>query len=364
MSKVKICFFSGDITRSGGTERVAILIANELCKNNKYDISFVSLTERNSNVFFDLDESVSRYKLYDKVVSGMTHLFGYINRLKKVVKTKDIDILIDIDGIIDMYAVPVKWLTKVKVISWEHFNYYFHPTGKMRELVRKFAVKHVDAIVTLTNQDKEYYRKELSFQCPICAIHNPVTYTGIDNKYARESKTIISVGRLTYQKGFDRLIGIAEKVLKKQPEWNWVILGEGEDRGKLEELIRSKKLENQLIMPGNVHNIDDWYRKASMFVMTSRFEGLPMTLLEAKYYQLPIISYDIKTGPKECVQDGINGYLIEDGDEETMVFKIIELIENEERRRYFSQHALNDTDKFSIDMIVTQWEKLLDTIEG
>ena len=79
---------------------------------------------------------------------------------------------------------------------------------------------------------------------------------------------------------------------------------------------------------------------------------------------MPIISYDIKTGPKECVQDGINGYLIEDGDEETMAFKIIDLIGNEERRQYFSQHALNDTDKFTIDMIVTQWEKLLDTIEG
>lgn len=362
MKKINICFFSGDITRSGGTERVAILIANELQKKEKYNIRFVSLTERNKDVFFCLDKTICRHKLYDTVVSGTTHLLGYINKLKKVVKSNNVDVLIDIDGIIDMYAVPVKWITGVKIISWEHFNYYFHPSQRLRRKVRKFAVKNVNAIVTLTEQDKEYYLENLKFQCPIQAIHNPVTFTGIDNTYDRESKTIISVGRLTYQKGFDRLIDVAEMVLNSRPDWKWVIMGDGEDKDALQKSIDDKKLTHQLQLLGNVNNIDQYYKEASIFVMTSRFEGLPMTLLEAKYYQLPIVSYDIKTGPRECITDGVNGYLIKEDDAGDMAEKIERLIENQDMRISFSKKALIDVENFSLEKIIKQWEELIEKV--
>lgn len=362
MKKINICFFSGDITRSGGTERVAILIANELQKQEKNNISFVSLTERHEDVFFNLDETICRHKLYDTVVSGTTHLLGYIHRLKKVVKSGDIDVLIDIDGIIDMYAVPVKWLTGVKVISWEHFNYYFHPSQGLRKKVRKFAVKSVDAIVTLTQQDKEYYLEHLKINCPIMAIHNPVTFTGIDNTYDKESKTIISVGRLTYQKGFDRLVDVAQIVLKNHPDWKWVIMGDGEDKEALQTSIDEKKLTNRLQLLGNVNNIDQYYKKSSIFVMTSRFEGLPMTLLEAKYYQLPIVSYDIKTGPRECITDGVNGYLVKEDDAGDMTEKIEKLIEDNDMRISFSEKALIDVEDFSLETIIKQWEELIEKV--
>ena len=80
-----IAFFSGDITRSGGTERVATLIANELQKTGKYNISVISLTERHDEIFYELDNNIPHYKLYDKVVSGLFHMTGYIKRLKKIV---------------------------------------------------------------------------------------------------------------------------------------------------------------------------------------------------------------------------------------------------------------------------------------
>lgn len=362
MNKINVCFFSGDITRSGGTERVATLIANKLQKDEKYNISIVSLTERKHKPFFKLDDSIQRFRLYDKEVRGITHILGYIHRLKTVVKCNKVDVLIDIDGIIDMYAVPVKWMTGVKVISWEHFNYYFHPSQKLRQKVRAFAVKRVDAIVTLTEQDKEYYSQNLKFHCPIVSIHNPVTFTGIDNQYNAESKTIISVGRLTYQKGFDRLIDVAQIVLTKHPDYEWIIMGDGEDSALLQEIINSKKLTDRLKLLGNVNNIDEYYKKSSIFVMTSRFEGLPMTLLEAKYYQLPIVSYDIKTGPRECITDGINGYLIKEGDAKDMAEKIEKLINNREKRICFSKNSLIDVEKFSMEAIIMRWEKLIEKV--
>lgn len=362
MNRMNLCFFSGDITRSGGTERVAILIANELNKDERYKVSFVSLTENKKDTFFKLDENIQRNVLYKEEVKGLTHILGYINRLKKVVKSNNIDALIDIDGIIDIYSIPVKWLTGVKVISWEHFNIYHHPNQKMRSYVRKFAVKYLDAIVTLTEQDKRYYNEELKFKCPIKAICNPVIDRKKDNIYNKSSKVIISVGRLTYQKGFDRLVDVAEIVLKKHSDWKWLVFGEGEDYAELQKSINEKKLSNNLKLMGNVNNIEEQYRESSIFVMTSRFEGLPMTLLEAKSYKLPIVSFDIKTGPRECVLDEVNGYLVQDENIKLLSDRICDLVEDDKKRINFSQHALDNTEKFDINKIVDKWKMLLNSI--
>lgn len=362
MNKINVCFFSGDITRSGGTERVATLIANELDQEEEYNISFVSLTEKRKEPFFSLNEGIQRKVLYEREVRGITHILGYIRRLRKVVLDNNIDVLIDIDGIIDIYAIPVKWFTGVKIISWEHFNLYYHPNQEMRQRVRKFAVKYVDAIVTLTEQDKKYYQSELQFKCPIEAICNPVVNNQENNIYDKESKIIISVGRLTHQKGFDRLIEVANIVLEKHSDWRWMIYGEGEDRDVLQDSINEKNISDRISLEGNVSNIEEKYKESAIFVMTSRYEGLPMTLLEAKYYKLPIVSFDIKTGPRECILDGINGYLVEDGNINRMADKICELIVHVGKRTEFSKRALEDTDKFNMDKIIKKWKRLINNI--
>lgn len=358
--KLNICLFSGDITRSGGTERVASIIANELTK--QYNVSFVSLTERKKVTFFEINSAISRYVLYKKEVKGKLHFCGYVNRLRKIVNEHNIDILIDIDGIIDMYSIPVKWLTGVKVISWEHFNLYHHPSLKLRNAVRSFAVKHLDGIVTLTEQDKEYYQQKYTIKCPIMAIHNPVMKTGIKSNYNIDSKVIMSVGRLTYQKGFDRLVNVAEIVLKDNENWKWLIFGEGEDYSQLQDEINRRNLQDKLLLMGNVDNIDYRYGKAAMFVMTSRYEGLPMTLLEAKHYHLPIVSFDIKTGPRECILDNVNGYLVKDNDIETMAKQINSLIKDNKKRLDFSNRSLEDTEKFDITYIMDKWKSLINEV--
>ena len=162
-----ICFFSGDITNSGGTEKVASIIANDLSKNKEYKISFVSLTEKKKVPFFYINSKIKRHKLYDKPIRGITHILGICYKLKSIVKNENIDILIDIDGILDMYSLVVKLFTKVKVISWEHFNYYQHPHVKYRNYTRKLAGRFANGIVTLTNEDKGYYEKNIKIKCPI-----------------------------------------------------------------------------------------------------------------------------------------------------------------------------------------------------
>ena len=188
---------------------------------------------------------------------------------------------------------------------------------------------------------------------------------GLENikEYDTSSKMILSVGRLTYQKGFDMLVEVAKDVLHKHTDWTWIILGEGEDRSLLEQKIKEHQLENRLILKGNVSHVEDYYSETGIFVMTSRYEGLPMTLLETKPYQLPAVSFDIKTGPRECIIDGENGYLIESFKKEEMIRKIELLINNQTLRKQFSRIALKDTDKFSLIQIIQQWNRMIQSLE-
>ena len=358
----RICFFSGDVTNSGGTERVGTIIANELNKNEKYKISFVSLVEKKNEPFFEVSKDIKRYALFEQPVRGLPNIHRICYRLIQLIKQEKFDVIVDIDGILDMYSLTAKLFTKVKVISWEHFNYYQHPVVGHRKYTRWLAGRFADAIVTLTEEDKGYYLENLKIKCPIQAIYNPII--GLENvkEYNISSKMLLSVGRLTYQKGFDMLVEVAKDVLHKHPDWTWIILGEGEDRPLLEQKIKDYQLEKRLILKGNVSNVEDYYAKTGIFVMTSRYEGLPMTLLETKPYQLPVVSFDIQTGPRECIINGENGYLIEAFNKQDMVEKINYLIENLQLRLDFSTNATKNCYNFSVEKIINQWIELFNLI--
>ena len=355
----RICFFSGDITNSGGTERVATIIANNLLKYKVFEVYILSLVEKKDTPFFVLDNQIVHEALYDSPIRGITHIFGIVNRTKKYIRKNNIDVLIDIDGILDMYSIPVKFLTGVKVISWEHFNYFQNPVVPYRKITRKMAARWADLIVVLTNEDKGYYQENLKLKCPVYSIGNPIIYDVNPTEYNSNNKLLLSVGRLTYQKGFDMLVDVAKKVLPKYPDWKWVILGEGEDRDLLESKIKEYQLEDRLVLKGNVSNVSEYYQQAGIFVMTSRFEGLPMTLLETKPYKIPIVSFACKTGPADLIVDSVNGYLIEENNIDSMSEKLVGLMGDRELRIIMSAHANDGMEKFELDYIMKQWVTIL-----
>lgn len=357
-----IGFFSGDITRLGGTENVSCLIANALVERTKYIISVISIFEEHEQPFFDIDDRINRFALYPTVIHGVWHYFDTCKRLRRVVCEQHIDVLIDIDGILDMYSLPVKHNTGVKVISWEHFNYLQNPDVPYRKLTRRWAARSADAIVTLTETDKQLYQSNLNLRCPIMAIANPMVTLEEQPSYDTESTMILSSGRLTYQKGFDMLVDAAAQVLPKHPEWSWLILGEGEDRPQLEKKIAECGLEHQLILKGRVGNVDTYYRKAAMFVLTSRFEGLPMVLLEAKAHALPLISFDCPTGPSEIISNEINGTIVPTNNTQELADAVNDLIEDEDKRIAYSRNSNVGTEKYGMSPILCSWEKLLNGI--
>lgn len=355
----KLCFFSGDITRSGGTEKVSCQIMSGLIKTNC--VTVLSLTESNKDMFYFLPPSIKRYRLFSHNPNCIKSYVSIVKRVRNFIKKNNIDILIDVDSILDMFSVVAVWHTKTKLVSWEHFNFYESMGNKLRIPVRKYMTRHADCIVTLTQEDQKNFQCYFGNKLLIKQIYNPIEMIETECTYDINSKTIISVGRLAYQKGFDILLDIAAIVLTKYPDWNWIILGDGDDKEILEHKRKKLGLERVNFL-GRITNVSTYLQKSALFVMTSRYEGFPLVLIEAKEYKLPIVAFRCKTGPSELVQDNVNGYLVDCFDVVSMAEKICSLIEDFELRKKFSENAFLDVDKMNYPKIISQWNELLQKI--
>lgn len=386
----RICFFSGDITRNGGTERVAVMIANGL-SNRGFSVCFLSLVEQKENPFFDISEAVPRYVLKEdgNWVSPGPGYLPMVPKLRKFLKQQEIKVLIDIDIVLDVLSLPAAAGRETKVISWEHFNVPYEREFLYRRAILHLTARFSDYIVTLTRQDQENYEKLLHRKGRITFIYNPIepkkfsetkkekAFQGkerrrieaIEQNMAdqeraeQKEKALITVGRLIERKGIDMLAKIAPRLLKKHKDWKWYMLGDGELRGLLEETVAKYGLEKQLILTGNVTNVEAYLKKSSIYVMTSRIEGLPMCLLEAAGCDLPCVSFDIPTGPAEIIEQGKNGFLISAFDVEKMEKTLDRLMEEDAVLKELTEAAAGYRKtleaKFSKEAILDQWEELL-----
>ena len=359
----KICFLSGDMSRSGGTERVLAIIANELCKKEDlFEIHILSTVNENMTSFFPLDKRIKQSRiLNDKALNFKKQYFKVVKGIRDYIKENSIDVFIDVEVISSIFSIPATRFTKTKHIAWEHFNFYENNGSSLRALARKIDAKFSDYIITLTEEDKNNYLNNLKIIGKIDYIYNPMEIKGV-KKCSLHSKQIVSVGRLTYQKGFDMLIDVAKDVLEKNKEYKWLILGDGEDKNRLQEKINKYNLQDRLILKGKVSNVEDYYENSALYVMTSRFEGLPMTLLEAKNHKLPIVSFDCPTGPSEIIRNNINGYLVKANDIKEMSNKVNSVLLDDKKLKKFSDKAELDIDKFNINSIINKWTNILCTI--
>lgn len=357
----KICFFSGDITRSGGTERVATQLANALNAENTYDICLLSLTEQQKTPFYPVNPDIKRFWLGEKWINPGPGYIPVIGKLHRFLKERKIDILIDIDIVLDVLSIPAARRLKTKVVSWEHFNCEFEQQILYRRLISRLTVHFADYIITLTEEDKQNYRKILGRKTQISAIYNIVPKMKRNEEILREN-WIVTAGRLTYQKGIEYLAKIAVPVLKEHQDWKWLVLGDGEYRKFLEQVISENKLEDQLILKGMVNQVEWYLNRAKLFVLTSRYEGFGMCLVEALQMHVPCISFDVKIGPSEIITDKQNGILIPPFECEQMIQEIDDLIENPDRLEELSANTMIGFERYQDEYIIEKWKSVLNQL--
>lgn len=356
----KICFFSGNIERSGGTERVSTLIANELSRRG-YQVIILSY-QFGEKSFFKLDDNIKLYTLInDKKINKLYKELKVRYMLYKFIKEHNVDVIIDIDIYLSLYTVPLKLFSNLKVISWEHFNLLNNNGVKKRDYARILASKFSDKIIVLTKEDEKNYRNKFKSIKNIEYIYNPSPFININLNDTKKEQLIISVGRLTKVKGFDSLIKAWSLIEKENPTWKLYIIGSGEEKENLLKDIKRFNLVNIRIIPFT-NNILDFYKKASIYVLSSRYEGFPMVLLEAKSCALPIISFNCKTGPKEIITNEVDGILVENQNVKQLAKAMNNLIKNDKVRYSYSMNSKESVEKFSIKNIVDKWEKIINNL--
>ena len=363
--KKKICFVKWIVNEADGGLKVAVNLANEL--SDKYEIHLLSIFATRE-VFFELGEDI-HYRVLSKEKLSMTKdFFKAVKLLRSYVVENDISILFGIGITMNAVGVAGTLGLKTKFISCDHTNSISDNRTRVQKIQRYIGAYGASKIITLTEKDKlNYVRRYRISKDRVSYIYNWMGDIFRNNEtYSIESKTILTVGRFHFQKGYDYLSKVAINVLSKYPDWQWDIYGSGDDgiKEKLVEELKEGGVIAQVNFMGNVKGIDNIYPNHGIYVMTSRYEGLPLVLLEAKQYGLPIISFDCPTGPSEIVLDGKNGYLIDNFDTEEMSKKICELIESKELREEFSKHSMVDTEKFSKEKIRQQWIDLIEEMIG
>lgn len=340
----------------GGTEKAVSLIANNL--STEYKVEIISLYSSEKEPFYHLDKSIKLTNVLG-VNSPNYKIYSWIlyYKIRKKLNNYETDYFIASN----MNYIPLTLFMrkKSKYIVWEHYSSAIIRRKRYGYWVRKLAAKFSDDIVVLTESDRIANMKK--FKTPpdkIKTIYNPIEMKENKNFYDCTSKKIISVGRLVNVKGFDMLIDVANKVLKKHPDWEWHIWGEGDLRNELQKKIEENNLNKNLKLMGRTDKLLELYKNYALFVLTSRNEGLGIVNIEAHCAHLPIISFDCPFGPAEIIQDDINGYLIECFDIEKMAEQIEYLIENPEKRIEMSQNTMLDKEKFTMINVIHKWKEI------
>lgn len=192
-------------------------------------------------------------------------------------------------------------------------------------------------------------------------IPNSLSFT-CDTPSNCENKRIIALGRLDSQKGFDYLLQTAVKLKQAIPDWHIDIFGDGEDETMLKDLARKLQVNDFVTFNPPTKEVIKELCNSGMYVMSSRFEGLPMVLLEAQECGLPIVSFDCPEGPSEIIHEGEDGFLVPLADTDALAERIITLAKNEEMRKEFGRNAKINCKQFSPERVGEMWMDLINKL--
>ncbi|RGA05807.1 glycosyltransferase family 4 protein [Microbispora triticiradicis] len=361
----------------GGTVRTVFNLAGHLART--HDVEIVSVVRERAEPSFPvppgvrvryLDDRLPRRKgLLSRFPSRLVpkdeaayHWFTLRTDLKLVryIRSRRRGIVIGtrpgLNLIAARFAPP-----EIITVAQEHGNLSSHQPLVRKQIVRRYS-RH-DAVVTLTQADLRTYERSFDKarrERPAVLAQVPNATPRLDGGLSPlTAKTVVSVGRLTWGKGYDLLIRAWAHVAGRHPDWTLRIHGGGPRLEKLQASIDRRGLTERVFLEGPADNVGAVLADASMFVLSSRHEGMPMVILEAMSKGLPVVSYDCPTGPKEMVSHGRDGLLVKPQKIHALADAICTLIEDEDLRREMGANALATAARYDLDVIGARWENLL-----
>lgn len=382
---MRIAYIVGTLAYNGGAERIVTEKMNYLSTVPKYSIYAITLYQiydKQPNTY-DLSPKVTQVNLQIPAYLQYKHKYPkrlwlkwkYYKQLRqeltKVVNEIKPDILIGV-GFNSADIVCLQKCNAAKIIesheprmftmsNAQHIQRSF-VTKALGHLYRKWYLhiieKYADAIVTLTENDAIEWKKARYVE--VIPNFSSMHISSISNC---ANKKVIAVGRFEWEKGYDMLLQIWENVINRHPDWEINIYGDGNLRDNIEKEVLQKGLRSIYIHPFT-KEISKEYAKSSIYILSSRFEGFSLTILEAMRHGLPCISFDCPFGPANLIENDKTGYLIENGNKSSFADKLSNLMENSQVRKEFSKAALDRAKLFEKETIMQNWIKLFESLKS
>ena len=358
-------------------ERVLLNKVRYLVEEKGWDVAVVTTDQHGRPSFYPFPEGVRMIDLGinysdDNGRPFMQKLLGYFRRrqvhkmrLKALLEEERPDI-VDCFYPGECSFVPSLSDGSKKVMELHQsklFHHQYNRSGlmgladKVRARMDERLVRRFDRFVVLTQEDKEMWGEMPGIR----VIPNAANF--IAEKYSDcTAKRVIAVGRLDYQKSFDRLIQVWEKVHLQMPQWRLDIFGQGEWQEMLQRMIDERGLQEVVKLNAPTKNIGKEYSESSMLVMSSHYEGFPMVMIEAMACGLPAVCFDFKCGPRDIIVEGGNGLIVPDGDIEALAEAMVRLMKDDELRKRLGENAKKVVEKYSEDRVMGLWVNLYEEI--
>ncbi|MCQ2226761.1 MAG: glycosyltransferase family 4 protein [Bacteroidales bacterium] len=356
---MKIVYFIESFDQKAGIERVTAAKANFFAETMGYDVTIISAYSQDAEDSYELSPQVHRKCLGLKYVDDSRNfIIKNVQRLKvfieaivkfnKYVRDIEPDVIV-YTWVLGAILLPVTMRKALKVYE-SHTPLHRIPFS----FFQRFSAKCADKVVCLTNGDAKEYER---YTKNVIVIPNFVDNRGEKCPDYAVHKAI-AVGRLSEEKGFDILLSAWKIAVEKNPDWILEIFGEGEKRSDLEEQIRSLKIGNSVVLRGNVENVMSQYATSSLQIMTSRYEGLPMTLIEGQTCGLPCVCTNFRYGASDVIENGQNGIIVDVDDVEALASSMIQLMSNEQLRQKMGMNAQKRAKDYSSEVILNRWMQL------
>jgi GalNAc-alpha-(1->4)-GalNAc-alpha-(1->3)-diNAcBac-PP-undecaprenol alpha-1,4-N-acetyl-D-galactosaminyltransferase len=350
----------------GGAERVMSIVANYWV-NQGWDVTLIMLVDYTKPSFYQLDPRIKIKPLgiagnSANLLAALGNAWQRVKILRREIVASQPDVVISFMNSVNVYTIIACLKLNIPTIVSEHIYPGSSDANKIWQLIMKWAYRHADLVTVLTQNALPFYPATKGYRTIV--MPNPITTPDPVGAMAQllPAHSLIAIGRLHPQKGFDLLLKAFDQIQSKHPDWQITILGEGPMRSELEDLRSQLQLTDRVHLPGLVSNVPEYLHQADIFVMPSRFEGFPMALCEAMACGLPVLAADCLSGPRDIIEDGVNGVLVVTEDVNALATGLDALMSNPTQRQQLAQNAPQILDRFGVEQVMGIWQDAINLV--